>query len=257
MENIQTFSLKRVYLLIQKTVYENAKFVLIGLSTIFGIFSVILFLNALGDADAWQNMQGFYVAGFVLSGLFISGMAFTSLRSKEKTMTYLSLPASTLEKFISELLITTVGFAIIYTLIFYAFNFVVFIIGAPFNLDANIINLFDLHVLEGFMYYVIFQSILLAGAATFRKVPLFFTSFTLFIAGVIIMIVVVIIAFSMKDYFDGLDHVNISLSDTHYDVEGEMKNSFFLFKLPKFMFYYLTAPIFWVVTYLKLKEKEV
>ena len=57
-------------------------------------------MNALGDADAWSEMEGFYVAGFVIAGVFISGMAFTNLRSKEKTMTYLSLPASTVEKLI-------------------------------------------------------------------------------------------------------------------------------------------------------------
>ena len=128
MKNIQSFSIKRILLLMQKTAYENVKFVLIGLVTVFGIFSIILFLNGLDDGDAWGKMQAFYVAGFIISGFFISGMAFTNLRTKEKTMSYLTLPASTLEKFISELLLTTVGFIVIYTAIFYVFNFVVYFI---------------------------------------------------------------------------------------------------------------------------------
>jgi len=239
-----------------KTAYENAKFVLTGLTIIFGIFTVILFLNGLGDGEAWQNMHGFFVAGFIISGLIISGMAFTNLRSKEKTMSYLTLPASTLEKLISEILLTTVGFAILYTAIFYIFNFIVYLIGTPFNLETNLLNLFDMQVLEGFMYYVILQSVLLAGAATFRKVPLFFTSFTLFVVGVIIIIFIVIIAFGFKEYVENLDMVNLHIDGQHYDIETEMENHF-LVRFPKFMFYYLTAPIFWVVTYLKLKEKEV
>ena len=255
MKNIQSFSIKRVLLLMQKTAYENIKFVLIGLVTVFGIFSIILFLNGLDEGDAWGKMQAFYVAGFIISGFFISGMAFTNLRTKEKTMSYLSLPASILEKFISELLLTTVGFIVIYTAIFYVFNFAVYLIGSPFNLDANIINLFDMEVLEGFMYYVILQSVFLAGAATFRKAPLFFTSFSLFIAGIVILIFVVIIALGFKEYIENLDTVNLQMDTGDYDIETDMKNNF-LVRFPKFMFYYLTAPIFWLVTYLKLKEKE-
>ena len=68
----------------QKTAYENIKFVLIGLVTVFGIFSIILFLNGLDEGDAWGKMQAFYVAGFIISGFFISGMAFTNLRTKER-----------------------------------------------------------------------------------------------------------------------------------------------------------------------------
>jgi hypothetical protein len=240
----------------QKTVYENAKFVIIGLGTVFGIFSVILFMNALGEAEAWRNMEAFYVAGFVIAGFFISGMAFNNLRTKEKAMSYLSLPASPVEKLISELLLTTVGFIILYTAIFYVYNFVIYMIGAPFNLEANIINLFHKEVLEGYMYYVILQSVFLAGAATFRKVPLFFTTFALFVAGVAITIFVVILAFAMKGYVESLDMLSVNLDGVDHSYEADFENHF-LFKAPKFMFYYLTAPIFWFVTYLKLKEKEV
>ncbi len=256
MDNIQSFSIKRILLLMQKTAYENAKLVLIGLATVFGFFSVFLFFNGLNDGDAWGKMHTFYVVGFIVSGFFISGMAFTNLRTKEKTMSYLTLPASSLEKFISELLLTTVGFAVIYTVIFYIYNFAVYLIGTPFNLEVNFIDLSDHWVIEGFMYYVILQSIFLAGAATFRKAPLFFTIFTVFIAGIVIMIFVMIISLGFKEYLESSDIVNFQFDGSDYDIEADIENHF-LVRFPKFMFYYLTAPIFWLVTYLKLKEKEV
>ena len=255
MKNIQSFSIKRVLLLMQKTAYENIKFVLIGLVTVFGIFSIILFLNGLDEGDAWGKMQAFYVAGFIISGFFISGMAFTNLRTKEKTMSYLSLPASILEKFISELLLTTIGFIVIYTAIFYVFNFAVYLIGSPFNLDANIIDLFNTDVLMGYIYYVILQSIFLAGAATFKKAPLFFTTFSLFIVGVAITIFFVILALITKEHFESFEMTNMNFNGNPHDFEAEIENHF-LIRFPKFMFYYLTAPIFWLVTYMKLKEKE-
>lgn len=238
----------------QKTAYENAKFTLIGMITIFGFFSVILFFSAMSNADAWGNMNSFYTAGFIISGIFISGMAFTNFRSKEKTMTYIMLPASTLEKFISELLLTTIVFAIAYTAIFYIFNFAVSAIAGIYGLPIDFLNLSDLHVLQGFMYYVIFQSIFLAGSATFRKVPLFFTLFSLFVAGIAILIFTVIITTFLKGEFENLAFGSFNINSNTFpeiDIENHP-----LVLIPKYMFYYLTAPLFWVVTYFKLKEKE-
>jgi hypothetical protein len=256
MENIQTFSIKRIVLLMQKSLYENAKYVLTGLTTVFGIFTVVLFFSALDDGEAWKNMQNFYVIGFIISGLIVSGMAFTNLRTKEKSMSYLSLPASLLEKLISELLLTTIGFIIMYTIIFYVFNIIVYIIGAPFNLHANILNIFTSEVFEGYLIYIILQSVLLAGAATFRKAPLFLTLFSLFVAGMALVIIIVIIALSFKGYIEhtGLENINIDKND--FKLIGGNPENHWLIQIPKYMFYYVTAPLFWVVAYFKLKEKE-
>jgi len=238
----------------QKTAYENAKFTLIGMTTIFGFFSVILLLNALNGGGAWEQMNNFYTAGFIISGIFITGMAFTNFRSKEKTMTYLMLPASSLEKLISELLMTTVIFAIAYTVIFYIFNFIVYLLGSMYNIPTEIISLTDINILNGFMYYVIFQSIFLAGSATFKKVPLFYTSFSLFVAGIAILIFTVIITTSLKGEFENLTVNNFSINSNTFP-EMDIENHY-LVQIPKYMFYYLTAPLFWLVTYFKLKEKE-
>lgn len=256
MENIQTFSIKRVFLLMQKSVYENAKYVLTGLTTVFGIFTVVLFFNALKDGEAWKNMQSFYVIGFIIAGLIVSGMAFTNLRSKEKAMSYLSLPASLLEKLLAELLLTTIGFIIMYTAIFYVFNILVYFVGAPFNLHANILNIFTAEVFEGYWLYIILQSVLLTGAATFRKAPLFLTLFSLFVAGTALLIIMVLIALSLKGYIESSGLENLRITDDGF-LKGENPEHHPLIQIPKIMFYYVTAPLFWVIAYFKLKEKEV
>lgn len=252
--NIAQFSFKRILLLMQKTAYENAKFTIIGMSTIFGFFSVILFFSALNDGDAWGNMNSFYTAGFIISGIFISGMAFTNFRSKEKTMNYLMLPASTLEKFISELLTTTIVFAIGYTILFFAFNLVTYLLGSMYGLPVEMMDITNVNVLKGFMFYVIFQSIFLAGSATFKKVPLFFTSFTIFVAGIAILIFIVLVTTFLKGEFENLAFGSFNINSNTFpeiDIENHP-----LVLIPKYMFYYLTAPLFWLVTYFKIKEKE-
>lgn len=239
----------------QKTAYENARFTIIGISTIFGFFSVILFFSALNGANAWDKMNNFYVAGFIISGIFLSGMAFTNFRNKEKTMNYLMLPASTLEKLISELLLTTIVFAIVYTILFFVFNLAASLVASIYGLPTNFVNLMDLNVLEGFMYYVIFQSIFLAGSATFRRAPLFFTLFSLFVAWIAVFIFVVIISTSLKGEFENLAFNNFNIGPNTFPKE-DIENHI-LVQIPKYMFYYLTAPLFWLVTYFKIKEKEV
>jgi hypothetical protein len=256
MENIQTFSIKRIVLLMQKSLFENAKYVLTGLTTVFGIFTVVLFFNALDNGEAWKNMQNFYVIGFIISGLIFSGMAFTNLRTKEKSMSYLSLPASLLEKLIAELLLTTIGFILMYTILFYVYNFIVLIIGTPFNLHANILNIFTAEVFEGYLIYIILQSVLLAGAATFRKAPLFLTLFSLFVVGTALLIILVIIALSFKGYLENTGLENMNFNDQDFKLIGGDPGKHWLIQIPKFMFYYVTAPLFWVVAYFKLKEKE-
>ncbi|MCF6184005.1 MAG: hypothetical protein L3J56_05160 [Bacteroidales bacterium] len=148
MEHIKSFSFKRILLMMQKTLYENAKSVLTGLITVFGLFSFILFMSALKDGEAWSKLQIFYYIGLFIAGFFISGSAFSNFRNKEKTMSYLTLPASSSEKFISEWLLTSIVYIIVYSIIFYIFNLLVFLIGDVFNIQVNFINLFSEETLK-------------------------------------------------------------------------------------------------------------
>lgn len=253
MKNIKSFSFKRILLLMQKTLYENAKSVLIGLITVFGLFSFILFMSALKDADAWSKLQTFYITGLFIAGFFISGMAFANFRNKEKTMSWLTLPASTSEKLISEWLLTTIVYIIAYSAIFYVFNLILILIGNVFNFEVSFINIFTKETLTLFLHYIIIQSILLAGAATFKKVPLFFTISSLFIAVIIISFFLTLIAMVINGQFEAFNfNVNkIQGNNFSYNLENH-----WLIQIPKIMYYYFTAPIFWIYTYFKLKEKE-
>ena len=253
MENIKSFSFKRILLLMQKTLYENAKSVSIGLITVFGLFSFILIMSALKDAGAWDKLQAFYYVGLFIAGFFISGMAFSNFRNKEKTMSWLTLPASISEKLISEWLLTTIVYIIAYSAIFYAFNLIVFLIGDVFNFDVNFINIFTKETLILFLHYIIIQSILLAGAATFKKIPLFFTISSLFIVGLIITFYLTILALGIKGQFEvfNFNGNGIQSNNFNYDLQNH-----WLIKVPKIMYYYVTAPVFWIYTYFKIKEKE-
>jgi hypothetical protein len=251
MKTIATFSFRRVLLLMQKTLAENAKFVGSGLLSIFAVYSIVIFLDVINSGNSWMFMDVFYVLGFLFGGFFVSGMAFSKLRTKEKSISFLTLPASVFEKFISELILTTLGFILLYTSIFLIFNALIYWI-APESNPAGFVDLTNPRMLEIFKIYIIIQSIFLVGAATFRRVPLFYTGFAIFVVSLSLIFFGAMLFFYLQDFGgenEGFD------AGKHYFESTFWKSM--LFTIPKFIFYNLLAPIFWATAYYKIKEKEV
>ena len=256
MEKIKTFSLKRIFYLIQNEIYTNFKFVLIGYSALFGIYAFLLILSALKSPSSWDYFADYYTVGLFIAGFFVSGMAFTSFRTKEKTITYLSLPASLLEKLISMLIVTTLGFLVSYTVLFYAFQLFMLGIGSiAFDLQPEFINIFNEDILSKILLYLIIQPIFLVGAATFRKIPVFYTFLILFASGMLLTILAISLAAYIKETMD-ITLIN-NTQITHNGYTWDLQQDHYLFTIAKYLFYWATAPVFWIITYLKLKEKQV
>ncbi len=257
MENIKTFSFKRIFLLMQKTVYENAKSILTGIITLFGIYSFILFISALNDGDAWANTEVFYYSGLIIGAIYVAGTAFTDFRSKGRTFSYLTLPASVLEKFIAEFLLINIGFFIGYTIVFYLFNTLMIIIGNFLMIDVHLANIFyyKSEIIKGIPVFFINQAIFLAGAATFRKAPLFKTISAMFIYGIFMTIILSLLFYSAKDVFTALPPY-LGNHDIKFGISGTFGSELIPDKF-QYLFYIILTVSFWAYTYFKLKEKEV
>ncbi len=257
MEHIQSFNFKRILHLMQKNIYENGKSVGITLITVFGLFFFIMLMNAFYGGDAWRNLETFYYIGFFITGLFISGMAFSAFRNKEKTMAWITVPASITEKFISEWLLSTIGFIFLYTTLFYVFNLLIYTLTGMFGISIDIINIFTGQTLTYFLHYLIGQSILLAGAATFKKVPLFFTISTLFVFSLFLVFYNSFLFLAVKGQYENLLYINnLNVNAANTPMMHEDFQNFYLLKIPEYMYYYVMAPVLWIYTWFKLKEKE-
>lgn len=255
MTHIKSFDIQRILLLMQRELFENLKIVLMGFISFFGMAAVIVILNLITGGEAWKNFSGFYTFGLFLTGIFISGMAFRAFRTKEGTMSYLMVPASVLEKLISVILLTTLGVIIFYTFTFAVFDSLFVLAGnAVSDSQIGYFRFFGPDTAHEILLYAIIQSVFLAGAATFRKVPLFFTIFWLVVFSLGIFAYMVSLGFMFKESLEaageGINHYNgnINLMDFQSD--------YWLAKLSKFIFYYALAPIFWAISYFKIKEKE-
>ena len=255
MANIQSFSTQRVLLLIQKELYENLKIVSVGYISFFGIAAAIIFFNSLSGGGAWSNFSNFYTAGLYLTGIFISGMAFNAFRSKEGTMNYLVVPASILEKFLSVFILTTIGLVAFYTTVFTIFDSLFIIIGnTTTGSSIELFRYFDNKVPEVILNYFIIQSVFLAGASMFKKVPLFFTVFWLFVVSIGIALFSVLLGLIVKETLDTATFAYKGSFNLNFTNQADP--GFWLKEVPRFIFYYISAPVFWAITYFKIKEKE-
>ena len=259
------FNFYRFFLVLKRDIIENGKTALFGMLTIFSFSSLIIISSSsYGSPSALaEASMGMYGVTFLFSGYFLSGMAFKDFRNKERTMSFLTLPASSTEKFLSMLVLTTIGFYISFAILHMAFNlFNIAVIGSlPNPLQLDFINPFimDKNMQTYISFFIPIQAIFLAGSTAFKKVPFFYTSLIIFFVGILYAILLfTTIYYIFNDYSfvagGGYSSISIDSAHVHYQFEAEDIPAFYSLKL---FLSYLIAPIFWVVAWFKIKEKEV
>jgi|GEM_PF-5411155 len=129
---MKNLNLNRLFLLIKKEYIENIKLVLIGYIAVIGFIFAILLLNSIYDGELWLYFNGIYNSTIVLVGIVFAGISFADFRTKERAISYLTLPATHLEKILSQILLSTFGFVISYTLVFYLSYLMFYVIGKMF-----------------------------------------------------------------------------------------------------------------------------
>jgi len=122
METNNTFSFQRLMLLSKQSLIVNKKIIGISLAGFSGIlFIALIVLQSAANFKNWENRDSMvtFLFFFVQMGILYAGFSFSAFRTKEKSMTYLMLPASVSEKFVFELLTRIVLFILIMPLLFW------------------------------------------------------------------------------------------------------------------------------------------
>ena len=214
----------------------------IGMTLIICLY--MLSLGTLEDQMYFNQHEYLFILSLYISGFVFSGNSFIRLRSLQSTRDYLMLPASSTEKFIIEVLLTTVLypflFFIIYWLFSLLFNAILDSVSQAFFMP------FSLNVApyqRALMVYFFIQSIFLFGAASFQKTPLIRTSL-LFLLTVGFIVLFVYVAWFFYDLDKGMDE--LAMNKLFYSSAVYYRHYFVI----------LLGLLFWVLTYLKLKEKE-
>lgn len=280
----QAFSFNRWLLLVGKHWSENRKKYILGISAITGIIMIWFLFNITMEGYrpmGFGTQVGTYFIGLFIVGCLYASTLFSDLSSKSKGINYLSLPASQLEKTLCTLLYGVIIFFIAYTTVFYIADFIMVKIANSVSyvywqrnhlagdvfVPQNIVNIFFLNEMSArdintgpffLLGYLAVQSAYILGSVYFTRFSFIKTTISLLVTALFIMMFVgkVLSAF--------MPHGSFYQGITNYQIFDEGLGEQKIIRLPEwvgdsvlFLLKYAFAPIFWVVTYFRVKEKEI
>jgi hypothetical protein len=291
----QSFDLSRWLMLVSKHWAENRKKYTLSLIAIAGLlivwFIFTLFMGAFRPLDSGIQITTYYF-GLFLVGCLYASMLFAELASKSKGINFLSVPASTLEKLLCALFYGVVVFFITYTVIFYivdasmlklsnaiAYSHWESLHGAGNKfVPGKLMNVFVIprnsHDDPNTFFYLLLayfavQSAFILGSVYFPKFSFIKTFISLLLVSLLFLFIAVKVIFPIMPsggYYKDITSYRV-FHMTAYPSGGTVisdDDSDKIVSLPSWindvlitLIKYVFAPLFWIVTFFRLKEKEI
>jgi hypothetical protein len=262
------FSPRRLVLLLRRDLVHGYRAVLIAMAAVGGILIVFSFLSMLGRA-----VQDFYTPYYVgllfLGGFLFSSGSFKEMHQQGSGPFYLTLPGTTLEKLVSKLLVTSVG---------YAAAVLVFMAGASalsellnravFGAGHIWFDPFSLPILKSAAAYLVCQGLFLLGSVWFRKVVFLKTLLAenIVVIGLAI-IAAIIFRLTLGGLFSGghprpevvqlFSHGFGNVTVNGHAADALNRGSHVFLTIARVLFWGAFAPVCWVAAYFRLQETEV
>ncbi|GAO44809.1 hypothetical protein [Flavihumibacter petaseus] len=264
------FSFKRLSLLLRKQWLENNRFY--GLATLALLAVILLTFIIFWISISHTNYREeetvvIYFVGLYLIGCIYASIAFQAFAEKEKGQYLLSLPATHAEKLVTVILFTTVAFFAVYTACFYLVKWAAFawvrykmttdpsLRLVPLREDGPAPKVIP-YLLMGFLAV---QALFLLGSVYFKR----FAYIKTIIVGVVFIGLYIFVMVKVHKavlpsgfYWEGFRVVQNNIPDQPdmYRIYsyGETFKDVSL-EVIKWMW----APVFWVIAWFRLKEKEI
>jgi hypothetical protein len=256
MENKNNFfSFKRLFLLGKRQVFGNFNSLLIGFASVAGAMLVISLLVGYSEPSGLRSLNSLYYVVLFIGGYVFTSNIFAELNSPQKSIPFLMLPVSKLERLVNAWLLTTVLYPIIALLGIALVLLLAHLILGITMLPGAFSVVWSAKAFKIVLIYVITQSIFLFGAVYFRKHNFFKTLLSLIVIQNIIGVFFVIVGYLLFGTFNFDSEELIQNSSFSPAMEG-----FFTQTLPgimKFVFYYLMIPFFLLLTWFGIKERQV
>jgi hypothetical protein len=279
----QVFDMKRFTMLVSKHWSENSKKYTLGMIAMAGllVFWYTFFMLFATNGIIHESVQAAtYFVGLVLGGCFYGSILFNDLGSGPKAMSYLIFPASHLEKLLVGLLYAVVFFFIAYTLVFYLVDIPMVKIGnsvaetyyktSTYRQPADVLNVFsnsfgsnnevgpDFFMIFTLLYLAV-QAAYILGSIYFIKFSFIKTTISLLLVALLISLFVGKVLYPMlpdRGYYTGLTSFRVLSSERFDGAYTSVTLPGWIGETLEFLLKYAFAPLFWIVTYFRFKEKE-
>lgn len=283
----QAFEFQRWVLLVRKHWGDNRNKYILSLGAIAALlllwYGFLLLIDKMGAMAKEAQTITYYVGLFLVGALFAS-LLFADLANKPKALNFLSVPASQLEKVLCMALYCIVIFFVCYTVIFYAVDFIMVKVynavqmaqvekGRSINYSfvketvANVFGRISDRNDNGNPFNALTTVLLLffAVQGAYALGSIYFPAYSFIKTTIALLLLILFFIFLIaKVLYPILPHGDFGPSMSKFYLYDRDYNNRNVILLPSWtdnvlfgFFKYLLAPVFWVVTYFRLKEKEV
>jgi hypothetical protein len=264
-----TFSFPRLLQLIRKQWIENARLYLFSVLALLGLLGLIIIFWIISGGRNYNEdaLYIIFVFGLFISGAVFASMSFSPLGNKEKGTYWLSFPASHLEKLVTMIFYNVIVFTAAYCLCFFLVKSlaVAYVNGLvaenPSTYSLRRSEWGSTHsflqVVPYFLYaFFAVQAFYLLGSAYFSRYSFVVTT----IAGSVLIFLFFwysaeLIQSGLHSYsFNG---ATVRKYTDDYNAYHEYKLSSVITTSLEIFAKFIWAPVFWVVAWFRLKEKEI
>lgn len=255
-----TFDFSRLWLLIKKQWFDNAKLYILSLLAMIGLLTVVFVL--------WATFQGGYTFDeedtYIIFSIFLfsigpvfASTTFSSLSEKAKATYWLTIPATHLEKLVCGIFYSLIVFTIVYVVVFLIIQQATFFF-VQLNPKNRIVWMKEMGEMIKILsiFFIAIQSLFIVGSVYFERFSFIKTLLAaLFIAFVF--------TFSIQFLLHNLFPDGVSLGGlTKLWVHGENETKIYrlapwIEKVLEPTLQYIWAPVLLVAAYFRLKEKEI
>lgn len=246
--NNNNFSINRLHHFVLRQLTLNTYPALIAYGAVFGLLLIISLLTAYFNAGHIDNLKGLYLTVFMAGGFIFTSMIFSEMHTPQKSYAYLTLPVSASEKLIGSWLLSSPVFIVVFSVSIFIIGL---ISGAVANRPQFSMELFDHDYFIVVAVYLVTQTIFFLGAVYFRKNNFLKTLLALFaLAAVLSAYSGLIFWILFGNNMEGMNE-NVSFGTFKGTIE------FLAEQVIPFIFWYLLGPFMLVVSYFRLKERQV
>jgi len=260
------FSFTRLLQLIRKQWFENARLYLFSTIALIALLSLIfvLWFYSNGSVFNEESVYIYFLIGLFLSGTIFASISFNLLGDKTKATYWLGFPASQLEKLLCMILYSTIFFVVVYCMCFLLVKTVAvaYLEGLvhqfPGKYQYKLIDRSNqfMDMFRVFLYvFFAVQAFYLMGSVYFPRYSFIITT----IIGALCLLAFTFYTGKMGEMI--LPARYIWQAETVVLVDGSKPLAY---KLPPFQEKLLInflkfswAPVFWVVAWFRLREKQV
>ncbi len=246
------FELSRFWLLLKMELFKSRKGLLMTFVIIFGLlfFVGLLFDCVVEQKKIFEAHPMNYAFTLMVGGFILSSLAFNDLSDTLKRYHYLTLPASTFEKFICMWLLTSVGWVTVFTITYTIYTLLANAIGSVLfsGMTFLVFNPFGNFSVNTMKSYLVLHGIFLVGAAYFKG---YVFPKTLLVLILFFTVGGILAYFIMGDEFFNHDCGSGECAVLHEVISHDIS------VVLQWIFWWMLAPVCWINTYLGLKDQEV